>query len=572
MARIKLRRDTEANWIAVNPILDLGEPGYVTDTEQLKIGNGVDDWNTLSYFFGGFDGGTINQALYVAVNGTETDGALILNGEVYDGDGVAGLLQVGPTLNFSDINLLATFVANLDDYAQVIISNKNAGTSSSADLVVNNDSPSGDTIYGNFGINGTNYIGTGGPFDQPNGTYLLAAGGELSIGTKDSNNLRLATNDVARLEINNVGEAEFQPSSRVHILNITDATSHDIAALVIEGGLGVGKTIVCDDNIYIGQNSVNVPLTDPVLVAKQNGTGFIQVAVINENNDASADFVTYTNSSTESNGWADLGYAGSTFNDPAYTLTPPGSGYVIVQGLNNTTTTGSLILSTGNTGTTKDIVLGTGGFLTTNERIRLIHSTQTFHIKMNTASTNTNTGALVIDGGVGIDGTLNVGQTINKVTITPPTTPATLTLGSGITLSHPQSLTFPNNAGSSGAVLTTNGSGTLSYVAQENLQITKLPFVNISGVNYGASDSNNIICIDPTGSPKTVTLPSNAAQGKVFTIKKTTAGSTVTINADNVFCTIDGAATYVLNALEAVTVVMGNDGSNNVYYVIGKVV
>lgn len=47
--RIQLRRDTEANWFRVNPILEDGEPGYVTDTDQIKYGDGNTAWRDLAY-------------------------------------------------------------------------------------------------------------------------------------------------------------------------------------------------------------------------------------------------------------------------------------------------------------------------------------------------------------------------------------------------------------------------------------------------------------------------------------------------------------------------------------------
>jgi len=47
--RIQLRRDTAANWTAVNPVLAAGEAGYETDSHQLKIGDGSTAWNALSY-------------------------------------------------------------------------------------------------------------------------------------------------------------------------------------------------------------------------------------------------------------------------------------------------------------------------------------------------------------------------------------------------------------------------------------------------------------------------------------------------------------------------------------------
>ena len=49
---LKVRRDTAANWTAVNPILAGGQMGYETNTRTLKFGDGVTAWNTLPYFGG----------------------------------------------------------------------------------------------------------------------------------------------------------------------------------------------------------------------------------------------------------------------------------------------------------------------------------------------------------------------------------------------------------------------------------------------------------------------------------------------------------------------------------------
>jgi hypothetical protein len=50
--RILLRRDTEANWIAADTVLMSGEPGYSTDTGELKIGDGVTAWPLLPSYVG----------------------------------------------------------------------------------------------------------------------------------------------------------------------------------------------------------------------------------------------------------------------------------------------------------------------------------------------------------------------------------------------------------------------------------------------------------------------------------------------------------------------------------------
>jgi hypothetical protein len=47
---IKLRRGTQAQWTATNPVLAEGEFGAETDTRKFKIGNGVTAWNSLQYW------------------------------------------------------------------------------------------------------------------------------------------------------------------------------------------------------------------------------------------------------------------------------------------------------------------------------------------------------------------------------------------------------------------------------------------------------------------------------------------------------------------------------------------
>lgn len=49
MATIQLRRGTAAAWVTANPTLASGEPGFETDTNRLKIGNGSTAWTSLLY-------------------------------------------------------------------------------------------------------------------------------------------------------------------------------------------------------------------------------------------------------------------------------------------------------------------------------------------------------------------------------------------------------------------------------------------------------------------------------------------------------------------------------------------
>ena len=47
--QIQIRRDTLANWTSTNPILAIGELGYVTDTDAFKVGDGNTVFTTLAY-------------------------------------------------------------------------------------------------------------------------------------------------------------------------------------------------------------------------------------------------------------------------------------------------------------------------------------------------------------------------------------------------------------------------------------------------------------------------------------------------------------------------------------------
>ena len=69
-SRIKLRRDTAANWTDVNPILANGEMGIEADTRRVKLGDGATKWADLKYAITDqlrVDGKTINSEMGVSI-------------------------------------------------------------------------------------------------------------------------------------------------------------------------------------------------------------------------------------------------------------------------------------------------------------------------------------------------------------------------------------------------------------------------------------------------------------------------------------------------------------------------
>ncbi len=58
-SRIQLRRDTLANWLAVNPVLTKGELGFITDSNELVVGNGTSAFSSLPRFASGTSANTL---------------------------------------------------------------------------------------------------------------------------------------------------------------------------------------------------------------------------------------------------------------------------------------------------------------------------------------------------------------------------------------------------------------------------------------------------------------------------------------------------------------------------------
>ena len=75
-------------------------------------------------------------------------------------------------------------------------------------------------------------------------------------------------------------------------------------------------------------------LTDVALGIEGSSTSFVQTALVNTGSGASssADFIAYTSNGTNESGWIDMGITNGSFNDPAFSLTGPGDGYVFMSG------------------------------------------------------------------------------------------------------------------------------------------------------------------------------------------------------------------------------------------------
>jgi hypothetical protein len=115
--RMQQRRGTEAQWTSANPVLAAGEIGFEIDTNKFKIGDGINQWDDLSYFLdtsdldGSFDD-YIPLTQKAANNGVAT----------LDAQGKIPLAQLGNVIDGAPdaLNTLNELAAAIGDNADFI--------------------------------------------------------------------------------------------------------------------------------------------------------------------------------------------------------------------------------------------------------------------------------------------------------------------------------------------------------------------------------------------------------------------------------------------------------------------
>lgn len=242
---------------------------------------------------------------------TGNDNSLYLSGSpTSTPTSTKGLLQIG-TLGFQDKNILANFQHSVNDYAQVVFQNTSSGTSASMDIVINNDTGGASANYADLGINSSTQTG-GGVWDDPNGTYLYANGGSLTVGTQGTQALRFATGNTLRASIDSNGTFTI-PTSSSGTVNALTLSGTPSGVAVSRGMLQVGTTLPsgnADSNILASFVS-NVNAYTQIIIQNTNASG-----------SASADVVVANDSSTPSTIYGDFGINSSSYTGTGAFNTP----------------------------------------------------------------------------------------------------------------------------------------------------------------------------------------------------------------------------------------------------------
>lgn len=136
---------------------------------------------------------------------------------------------------------------------------------------------------------------------------------------------------------------------------------------------------------------------------------YAQIAVHNMGNGiySSTDIIAYASQGDDYSGYIDMGITNENFDDPSFTITGKNDGYIFMEAPQGTLGEGNLVLATGSRGTANKIVFAAGGLDSNSTQMEIIPD-ESVMIHIPTESTSPTTGALVVDGGVGIFGNLNV--------------------------------------------------------------------------------------------------------------------------------------------------------------------
>lgn len=180
-------------------------------------------------------------------------------------------------------------------------------------------------------------------------------------------------------------EAVYLNNGNVSTLgNITSATWDATTISVPHGGTGLvtlnagyipygagANALASNANLQFASNVLEVGpgyqlggTSNPLMAAVGAANGYIQSYIFNNSNgtSASADFVAYSDNSSDAHGWADLGYTSSTYADPTYTVTGPDEAYLFGSSPSGSGASGNLVYATDDTGTTNAHQWYVGGF------------------------------------------------------------------------------------------------------------------------------------------------------------------------------------------------------------------
>jgi hypothetical protein len=194
----------------------------------------------------------------------------------------------------------------------------------------------------------------------------------------------------------------------------TDSTTVGIGAIVApNGGISANGNIniTAGKQLVVGQNLVGeayLPNATAHFFSNIDSYSQVNQQNISTGTSSSSDFIATSSNGNDTNNFIDMGINGLNYNQSAFGITKANDGYLYVQG-NTAASGGNLAIGVGTAD--RYIVMFQGSSEATAEVARFsgnVGTTGNAWLKYTTVATTPNTGALRVDGGVGIGGNIRV--------------------------------------------------------------------------------------------------------------------------------------------------------------------
>lgn len=315
--RMQQRRGTAAQWTSADPILASGEIGFESDTNQFKIGDGINHWSDLSYFKNLEDlGGSLDDYVPISLIG-EPSGVASL-----DVNGGVPISQLGNIIDAAPgaLDTLAE-LANAIEAADGIVSTKidvalgdaaadaeakaNAAQAAAEQTAAGYVSTHNSSTTNVHGISDTAEIATKSGTETLTNKTIDTANNTITVVVADVSDITATAAELNILdgvtattaEINHLDGVtsgiQNQLDSKAPLANPTFTGTVTAGDLSVTGDLTVGGTtttvnaqdlVVSDPLIYVGEgNTTNV--VDLGIVASFNDGAYQHTGIVRDATD-----------------------------------------------------------------------------------------------------------------------------------------------------------------------------------------------------------------------------------------------------------------------------------------------
>jgi len=275
-SKIKLRRGTKQQWIDAYPIiLDIGEPGLELDTDKVKYGDGLTEWQNLTYSSEPIPAQLGNGGKFLT-----TDGAGVLSwASIVDNDS----MYVTSTSLTSTLSNYA-LTTSLSGYISSTALGHYTFTDDAGDTIRNSSTANINLKTGtrswSFQTDGTTHFpnytfpvghGTAGQVLIDNGGGVLAWGTITGNGNANTGNFTFNSN---QLSVNNTNNITLVTNGKTWTFGSNGTTTLPTGGS-ISLGAGNSTTIIDADGVAIGIDATHyVAVGSPSTVINSNGNSW----------------------------------------------------------------------------------------------------------------------------------------------------------------------------------------------------------------------------------------------------------------------------------------------------------